>query len=77
MKIYVFVSAMKAEYEHLDVMDVQLFATEPEAIKYLEETVVEHTSDEGGWDIDETRPNCYYLTDGGDEYVAYVEEREI
>lgn len=77
MEVYVFVSAAHFNDECTDIMDVQLFATEAEAVKYLEDTVAEHTLEEGGWSVFSKRQRHYQLTDGDEEYVAYVTEREI
>lgn len=77
MKVYVFVSAASFTFEATDIVDVQVFTTEAEAVKHLEDTVSEHLSEEGEWEICSKRPRTYQLTCGDGEYVAYVTEREI
>lgn len=77
MKVYVFTSAAHFNDECTDIMDVQLFTTEDEAIKYLEKTVDEYLSEDYGWEVFSKRPRHYQLIRGDSEYVAYVTEREI
>lgn len=77
MKVYVFCSAAHFNDECTDIMDVQVFTSKEEAVAYLEQAIAEHTSEEGGWTIFSKRPLHYQLTDGDEEYVAYVTERNI
>lgn len=77
MKIYVFMSAAHFIEECTDIMDVQVFTTEEAAVKYLEDTVADHISEEGGWTIFSKLPKHYQLTCNNEEYVACVAEREI
>lgn len=77
MEVYVFVSAAHFNDECTDIMDVQVFTSKVEALNHLEKTIDEHTSEEGGWTVFSKRPMHYQLTDGDEEYVAYVTERKI
>lgn len=77
MKIYVFCSAAHLNDECADIMDVQVFTEESAAKNYLDKTIAELTSEEGGWTSFSNRPNHFQLTDGDEEYVAYVTEREV
>lgn len=77
MTIYVFVSAAHLNDECTDIINVQVFANAHEAIGHLNRTIEELTSEEGGWTVFSSSSRHYQLTDGDQEYVAYVTEREI
>lgn len=77
MKVYVYASAAHFNDECTDIMDVQLFTTEEEAVDYLESIIKAHIAEENGWTIFSKRPRHYQLIDGSEEYVAYITEREL
>lgn len=77
MKVYIYVSAGHCNDESTDIINVQAFTNEEDAVNHLNQTYAELTSDEGGWTMLTRLPRHFQLTDGDDEYVAYVAEREI
>lgn len=77
MKVYIYVSAAHFNDECTDIMDVQVFTNAHEAIGHLNRTIEDLTSEEGGWKVFSSSSRHYQLTDGDEEYVAYVTEREI
>ena len=77
MKVYVYCSAAHFNDECTDIKDVQVFLTETEAVDYLNNTILQLTSEEGGWTILSKFDHHYQLTDGDEEYVAFVTDREL
>lgn len=77
MKVYIYVSAAHFSGECTDLIDVQAFTSKVDAVSHFNKTIETLTSEEGGWSVFSQQPLHIQLTDGDEEYVAYVAECEI